>query len=267
MSNLGRNRSVLPQLDYGKDSERSLRLFQRLENNNNVFPLENWADSFERRPAYLPHQITPGLYLGNMKTAAHYLLGMPQGDCRITHMVSIMRTSGTALRYKLPQPEGEGMLIKRLILDRNDNQTENILRDFDRTSAFIDEAVQLHKTSKGLSGGVLVHCFAGVSRSASLVIAYLLKHPENLPEMVRTMMLDELLDTATFVRSKRPIIFPNAGFRRQLGFYHEVLQCSITDERTGQLKKPYVKWIRNRACNNSSAVVSVILTLEWQRQA
>jgi protein-tyrosine phosphatase len=52
---------------------------------------------------------------------------------------------------------------------------------------------------------VLVHCAAGVSRSASFVIAYIMKS--------RKIGFDEAY---TFVKSKRPIITPNSGFVKQL---------------------------------------------------
>ncbi|KAG8810957.1 hypothetical protein FRC17_002689, partial [Serendipita sp. 399] len=52
---------------------------------------------------------------------------------------------------------------------------------------------------------VLVHCLAGMSRSATIVCAYLL---------ATTSMNTE--ETIAFVRSKRPIIQPNHGFQRQL---------------------------------------------------
>jgi protein-tyrosine phosphatase len=56
------------------------------------------------------------------------------------------------------------------------------------------------------SGGrVFVHCFAGVSRSATIVIAYLMKeHGLSFNSAIK------------FVKSKRPQINPNDGFRKQL---------------------------------------------------
>jgi hypothetical protein len=45
------------------------------------------------------------------------------------------------------------------------------------------------------------YSFAGISRSASVVIAYLMKEL-GLP----------MLDAMTYTRKKRPIIFPNPGF-------------------------------------------------------
>lgn len=171
---------VLPQAISRKDPAKDLKLFQRFDRENNVLPLEPYIDSFRRQNAWAPHEIVPGLYLSNIKTAAHYLLGFPQGKCSITHMLSIIQI-GSTVRFNLPEPQGEGVSIKRLILNRKDKSSQNILQDFDHTSAFIHEAVQRHKNSEGKDGGILVHCFAGISRSASLVIAYLLKHPENIP--------------------------------------------------------------------------------------
>ena len=50
-----------------------------------------------------------------------------------------------------------------------------------------------------------MHCYAGVSRSATIVIAYLiLEH--NLG----------CLEATALVKRQRPEVFPNAGFQRQL---------------------------------------------------
>lgn len=61
---------------------------------------------------------------------------------------------------------------------------------------------------------VLVHCMAGISRSASLVIAFLMyKHSWILS------------DALSFVKAKRPIVHPNPGFLTQLqGFEVEIKQ-------------------------------------------
>lgn len=53
--------------------------------------------------------------------------------------------------------------------------------------------------------GVLVNCFAGVSRSATIVVAYV---------MYKNKM--SVLDGIQFVRTKRPFINPNYGFVAQL---------------------------------------------------
>ncbi|XP_036209703.1 dual specificity protein phosphatase 18 [Myotis myotis] len=57
-------------------------------------------------------------------------------------------------------------------------------------------------------GRTLLHCAAGVSRSAALCLAYLMKY--------HTM---SLLEAHTWTKSCRPIIRPNSGFWEQLIHY------------------------------------------------
>lgn len=54
-------------------------------------------------------------------------------------------------------------------------------------------------------GAVLVHCLAGVSRSASIVVAYLL----TVTNLNYSLAL-------TYLTSRRPCANPNFGFRMQL---------------------------------------------------
>lgn len=63
------------------------------------------------------------------------------------------------------------------------------------------------------AGHILVHCSKGVSRSTSMVVAYLMK--------IEAMTLDAAL---ALVTSKRPIANPNASFRRQLEDFGEKLR-------------------------------------------
>jgi protein-tyrosine phosphatase len=57
--------------------------------------------------------------------------------------------------------------IRRLSIDLEDIQSSQIYNFFNTTYHFIDDNMR--------STNVLVHCMAGVSRSATLVIAYLMK--------------------------------------------------------------------------------------------
>ncbi len=54
-------------------------------------------------------------------------------------------------------------------------------------------------------GGCLVHCQAGVSRSASFIIAFVMKR-----------IKCSLEQAYTFVKQRRPMVFPNFGFQHQL---------------------------------------------------
>jgi len=82
-----------------------------------------------------------------------------------------------------------------------DTPDENILPYIDDAIAYIDD-----KLSKG--SRVLVHCAAGISRSASFVIAYLMK--------TNKWTFERSID---YVQRKRPIIKPNTGFIKQLQQY------------------------------------------------
>lgn len=79
-----------------------------------------------------------------------------------------------------------------------------------RPFEFIEEA---HQCGKGL----LIHCQAGVSRSATIVIAYLMKH---------TRMT--MTDAYKFVKGKRLIISPNLNFMGQLLEFEEDLNNGVT---------------------------------------
>lgn len=86
-----------------------------------------------------------------------------------------------------------------------DDPNSNISQYFDEASDIIHNVA--------LSGRrTLVHCVAGISRSASLVIAYLMKH-QNLT----------LLEAYNHVKQKRSSIRPNCGFFKQLIEYENFL--------------------------------------------
>ena len=60
---------------------------------------------------------------------------------------------------------------------------------------------------------ILVHCYAGISRSASIIIAFLMNHYKI-----------SFNDSFLYVKTKRPIINPNSGFTTQLQKYESIIQ-------------------------------------------
>jgi protein-tyrosine phosphatase len=104
-----------------------------------------------------------------------------------------------------------------------DSSSENILEKLEPALSFLDHCL-LNPTN---SGGVLVHCAAGVSRSTSVVLAYL---------MTRKGM--SLADALQFVRKVRPIVSPNPGFLDQL---------KVLEECSGNISEANDTYRRRRA--------------------
>jgi protein-tyrosine phosphatase len=124
-----------------------------------------------------------------------------------------------------------------MVINVLDMPFENLLRHFRPAIDFIAKAIK--------SGGVvLVHCYAGVSRSASVVIAYLMKEL-GLPA----------LDAMTYVRKRRPIIFPNPGFQRQLFDFEKHLRATqskvMNDYQERKKKKASEQMMMQMAYNSS----------------
>ena len=104
---------------------------------------------------------------------------------------------GTNLHYPA---EYEHAVIKA-----DDYINFDLSKHFETSNQFIDNALQ--KTN------VLVHCFAGISRSSTCVIAYLMKKNGQDAESAYKL-----------VKSKRREISPNRGFVRCLHLYEGYLR-------------------------------------------
>jgi Leucine-rich repeat (LRR) protein len=132
----------------------------------------------------LPTKITDNIYLGCMQAALNKKGLKALG---ITH---ILNAANPVITYERK--------FTYLVLGMRDHSFENLLCKVPQATGFMEEAI-----SNG--GKVLVHCMAGVSRSASMVIAYLMTR-EN-------MSYNEAFD---MVKQKRSCINPNEGFKAQL---------------------------------------------------
>ncbi|ESP01659.1 hypothetical protein LOTGIDRAFT_139279, partial [Lottia gigantea] len=88
-----------------------------------------------------------------------------------------------------------------------DTPEEPIREKFDEAHNFIDQGRKL--------GCVLVHCNAGISRAATLVISYLMKTEQ--------MSFNDAYD---YLKERRPRINPNPGFLFQLKEYENELTTS-----------------------------------------
>lgn len=141
------------------------------------------------------NEILPRLYLGDIGIATNKDELTRLG---ITDMISI--------EIKPLQAHELAACVKRyLFINIMDHSKQDILSHFNTSNEFIETALKV-PTNK-----VYVHCVAGISRSASVVIAYVMKS--------RSMNYKEAFE---LVSQKRRVIEPNEGFARQLVLYHQM---------------------------------------------
>lgn len=142
----------------------------------------------DRSPDEKLHHVIDGVYIGSQDAASN----VPSLDeCKITHIVNVATGIANAFPTKY-----EYLNIALL-----DVPETNIREVFSRTNAFIQQALANH-------GCVLVHCNAGISRSASIILAYLLG--------IQDMNYE---DAYRLLKTARSNIRPNDGFVRQLKEY------------------------------------------------
>lgn len=139
-------------------------------------------------------EIIPRLYLGSLRTVKNETI-LTQHN--ITHILTILPPDQT--------PELLGRVhLKVALLDR---ETEDLLAILPATTKWIGEALSDPQAV------VMVHCEHGVSRSASVVVAWLM--------VDRKWSLDQALG---FVKEKRVSLKPNPGFLRQLEQWEEIMK-------------------------------------------
>lgn len=177
-----------------------------------------------------PSEILPHLYLGSEYHATH-----PEWlrKNNITYILNVSNRS--------PYIDENEFDYKHLpVRDSNDSDITFI---FEEAFAYINKVRDAGKK-------ILVHCQAGISRSATICIAYLMN------EEGRGM--DEAMD---YIRGMRPFISPNFGFLGQLITFEKSLQlekASLTDSPTKQNDLSFSE----DSDTDSSSTQS---TLEWSQ--
>ncbi|XP_047431715.1 dual specificity protein phosphatase 16 [Mugil cephalus] len=148
-----------------------------------------------------PTRILPHLYLGCQRDVLNKDL-MQQND-----IAYVLNASNTC-----PKPDfiPESHFLRVPV---NDSFCEKILPWLDRSVEFIEKA-------KASNARVLVHCLAGISRSATIAIAYIMKRMD--------MSLDEAY---RFVKEKRPTISPNFNFLGQLLDFEKKIKSPGAESR------------------------------------
>eukprot|EP00611_Tribonema_gayanum_P023662 TRINITY_DN5022_c0_g1_i2.p1 TRINITY_DN5022_c0_g1~~TRINITY_DN5022_c0_g1_i2.p1 ORF type:complete len:343 (-),score=59.62 TRINITY_DN5022_c0_g1_i2:27-1055(-) len=157
-----------------------------------------------------PSQVLPYLYIGSRGHAKSRGLLKELGIKRILN-VTPPRTvdPNTGCPNFFEKEGGQNLLYRRIPI--MDNRGEDLLQHLESATAFI-AAGQYH-------GSVLVHCHKGVSRSASIVAAYLMKE--------QGMTLSEAM---VYLKERRPCVNPHEAFMAQLAEYEQRLKEQRTKE-------------------------------------
>lgn len=135
-------------------------------------------------------EVYPNIYVGNL--ACIY-------NPEILDMLKIKNIITAVTGITPPYPDKYNYLN----LDLIDSCQEEIINKFEISNKFIEESLQ--KNEK-----VLVHCICGVSRSSTIVIAYLIykKIFGNVDKIIENL------------KNKREIINPIPNFKNQLELYY-----------------------------------------------
>lgn len=132
------------------------------------------------------HQVVPRIYIGNSKVAGNYPWLSGEGITNVVNATSeIPNFFPDRLHY--------------LTLGLRDTD-EDIMRVLEPSYRYIQSILKYRPWTN-----VLIHCHAGISRSASIVIYYLMRS--------RKWDYDTALN---FLRSKRSIVRPNPSYEKQL---------------------------------------------------
>ncbi|KAL9656333.1 hypothetical protein ABK040_005100 [Willaertia magna] len=155
-------------------------------------------NSEERDDTLLPNEIVPGFLFLGAYIHAYDLKALK--ELKITKIVNIT-----------PEPHEDHIIqaYGSFQVDIADHQTMDIKQYF-------EDAVKYIKTCKDNGEKVLVHCQKGISRSASIIIAYL-------------MAGEKMTFAAAYqlVKQCRKFIRPNKGFAKQLGEYEMELNPEL----------------------------------------
>ncbi|KAL6104139.1 dusp22 [Pungitius sinensis] len=149
------------------------------------------------------NKVLPDLYLGNFRDARDR---EQLAKHNITHILSIHDSAAPILQE-----------MTYLCISAADLPTQNLTQHFKQSITFMHE-------SRLKGEGCLVHCLAGVSRSVTLVVAYIMT--------VTGLGWQEALAA---VRVVRPCAGPNLGFQRQL----QEFEATQADQFREWLQKEY----------------------------
>ncbi|ETO17694.1 hypothetical protein RFI_19622 [Reticulomyxa filosa] len=206
---------------------------------------ESSCDSYVFRDLQLTHVVN--VAFGQIANAFEFaspfrtssVLSLPNTGKSLLSSPSPSSSSSSSSSLLLPSSsssftESQSSLhkVEYCSIEIEDSEDVNIKEHFEQIFAFIDKA--LHKAKRGR---VLVHCVAGISRSSTAVIGYLMKTKGML-----------LYDAFEYVKQCRPTISPNFGFFHQLLQFEKELHDGSKSSRALLSKNQYYAALYFNGC-------------------
>ncbi|KAL1338369.1 hypothetical protein HN51_033018 [Arachis hypogaea] len=192
----------------------------------------------------MPYLVRENLFIGNISDAAEILQnggsGGAAGGGDFTHILSVLSSASISFfsewrpSVSIPVKEinkvyvsgagsgdsgkcalspekllysleyaGRDLKLVRMAVPLKDTENEDLLDYLEVCIDFIDRSRK--------EGSVLVHCFAGVSRSAAVITAYLMR--------MENLSLEDALES---LRKSYEFVCPNDGFLEQLRMFEEM---------------------------------------------
>jgi len=177
------------------DLLRSLQKKNRKDKLKHVPPDEiHYVEAFDQHFQEIEYEHDLGLlFLGSMQSLGQLedleTLGVDQ-------VISVL--------HEAP-PDLEGRFTHHWV-EAVDQEGQNLMQHFEQTFEWIEESMNENH-------GVLVHCMQGMSRSATIVAAYLMRKLKIKSEEARKLVRE----------SRRVAFIPNPDFQQQLVDYELVL--------------------------------------------
>ncbi|KAJ1568797.1 hypothetical protein HK096_005274 [Nowakowskiella sp. JEL0078] len=201
-------RKSIPQMYEDKSQKQEPKLNSKQELKQKLVRLSKLGGSEISK--FIPDTVLPRLYLGDLYSAIN---AKKLRELGVTHIVNCSNLGKDAEFFKSGWPDWAFSSSKHepsavpqyITIAIKDSDSEPISQYFAITTKYIHECI-----SNG--GRCLVHCQAGVSRSVTIVLAYLITQ--------RNMLLD---DAFNMILTVRPQAMPIPNFAEQLlQLHHQV---------------------------------------------
>ena len=144
------------------------------------------------------NHIIDNIYLGDYRIASNYSM---LKELKLQYIINCT--------FEIPSEFPNDFQYLNISIE--DSASQDITHSLDEAYMFITQHVRDDNNNNNTRDNILVHCVQGKSRSASIVIYYLMKK--------YNYTYDRALE---LLRRKRSVVNPNKGFEQQLRQFEQI---------------------------------------------